>query len=83
MRPGGVWLLRRLYPAAMKKQIVVIECDLCGAEKASSHTVAVDRWRVTVDACEACWTDASETLDRIHQAGRRARDRRRKRPQPA
>jgi ribosome-binding protein aMBF1 (putative translation factor) len=53
-----------------RKTIEVVVCDLCGGDaEGKPHSVYVDRWAVSLDACAECWTEVSETLDRIRSAG--------------
>lgn len=57
---------------------VVLVCDLCKAEGADTHTIALDKKAVELEACSRCWTKVETGLLPTLKAGRRKVSRRRK-----
>jgi hypothetical protein len=59
----------------MKREVVVLVCDLCQREGdgVASHEVALDRKAVVVETCERCQAKAEKALGPLLEAGRRAK----------
>ena len=68
-----------------QKEIVTLECDLCGTEspaepvdgsdtQVKEHTISFDgRATRLVDACDGCWVSYREMLEKLMAAGRSAK----------